>query len=207
MKPVMTPAHSSGTPNSRLEPERGADELGDVGGHRHDLGLQPHQDSSPSAGSGRGTARERAIGGDADLRGEVLDQHRHQVRSEHDPQQQVAELARRRRCSSRSCRGRRRRSRRRTRGRASRASRAGDPSRAAVRDGSVRRARRQRAHRRRRRRRSRHRRPRAPGRAGRGVKRAPSSWTRIAAARRPPIACSCEASPSPKETSSGPPNG
>ena len=69
-----------------------------------------------------------AVGDDAELRRQVLDQHRHQVRGEHDPQQQVAELARRPGCSSRSCRGRRRRSPRRTPGRASRASRAAGPS-------------------------------------------------------------------------------
>ena len=33
-----------------------------------------------------------AVGDDAELRREVLDHHRHQVRGEHDPQQQVAEL-------------------------------------------------------------------------------------------------------------------
>ena len=46
---------------------------------------------------------------DPELRRQRLDDHRHQVRSEHDPQERVAELGAGRRCSSRSCPGRRRR--------------------------------------------------------------------------------------------------
>ena len=48
-------------------------------------------------------------GGDAQLGGQRLDQHGHQVAGDHDPQQGVAELGPALRCWWRSCPGRRRR--------------------------------------------------------------------------------------------------
>ena len=76
----------------QVQPERGAEELGDVGRHRHDLGLHPH---APCERAGEAFAHDLgivAVGDDPQLCREVLDQHRHHVRHQHDPKQQVAEL-------------------------------------------------------------------------------------------------------------------
>ena len=76
----------------QVQPERGAEELGDVGRHRHDLRLHPH---APRKRAGEAFAHDLgivAVGDDAQLGREVLDQHRHHVRQQDDPQQQVAEL-------------------------------------------------------------------------------------------------------------------
>ena len=76
----------------QVQPERGAEELGDVGRHRHDLGLHPH---APGERAREALAHDLgivAVGDDPELGREVLDQHRHHVRQQHDPQQQVAEL-------------------------------------------------------------------------------------------------------------------
>ena len=75
----------------QVQAECRADELGDVCRHRHDLRLQPHDPARRPRVVLAKQLREGAIGGDADLRRQVLDQHRHQIRGEHDPQQQIAE--------------------------------------------------------------------------------------------------------------------
>ena len=75
-----------------VEADRRAEELGDVGRHRHQLGLDPQ---APSAHRGKRVTAllgQRAAGDDAQLRREVLDEHRDEVRREHDPHQLVAEL-------------------------------------------------------------------------------------------------------------------
>ncbi len=76
----------------QVEPERGADDLGDVGCHRHQLGLQPEADRGAP---GEGLAAELGevlAGRDPQLRRLGLDDHRDQVGGEDDPEQQVAEL-------------------------------------------------------------------------------------------------------------------
>ena len=79
-------------PEQQVEPERGADDLGDVAGRRHDLGLDPEPDrGSPGEGVPAGLG-EVLAGRDPELGRLGLDHHRDQVRSEHDPEQQVAEL-------------------------------------------------------------------------------------------------------------------
>ena len=40
--PVISPAGQQRHAEQQVQPERGAEELGDVGRHRHDLGLHPH---------------------------------------------------------------------------------------------------------------------------------------------------------------------
>ncbi len=79
-------------PEQEVERDRRADELGEVGRHGDDLGLHPEPERRAlgvvlAAQLGQAAARR-----DADLRRQVLDQHRHQVRAEDHPQQQVAEL-------------------------------------------------------------------------------------------------------------------
>ena len=94
---ATTPAISAGRKErdaeQQVEPERRADELGEVGRHRDHLGLQPEPDRRGLAGSARGSTSGRflpvAIPSFAAQR---LHEHRHQVRGEHDPEQQVAEL-------------------------------------------------------------------------------------------------------------------
>ena len=131
--PVMQPGRQQRHPEQQVQADRRAEELGDVGRHRHHLGLQPHAPRDRPGVVRAHVLRQVAVGDDAQLGREVLDQHRHQVRREHHPQQQVAELAPRPGCWWRSCPGRRRRPPRRTPGRASPASRAAGLWRAAVR--------------------------------------------------------------------------
>ena len=89
--PVSTPARNSGTPNSSLQAERGAEELGQVGRHRDDLRLRPQPEHHGAAEAGAAGLGQVQPGGDAELGAHRLDEHRHQVRHDDDPQQQVAE--------------------------------------------------------------------------------------------------------------------
>ena len=75
----------------QVEPERGAEELGDVGRHRDELRLHPHHPGQPARVVRAEALGQVAVGDDPELGREVLDQHRHQVRGEDDPEQQVAE--------------------------------------------------------------------------------------------------------------------
>ena len=74
-----------------IEAERRTDELRDVGRHRHRLGLDPEAPRDRAGVVVAAQLRQVAVGDHPELRGEVLDQHRHQVRGEHDPEQEVAE--------------------------------------------------------------------------------------------------------------------
>ncbi len=76
----------------QVERDRGADELGQVGGHGDQLGLNPETDRRAPGEVLAAQLGQVPPGGDPDLGRQVLDQHRHQVRRDHDPQQQVAVL-------------------------------------------------------------------------------------------------------------------
>ncbi len=92
MPPVMNPAASSGHAEEQVETQRGAHELGDVGGHRHALRLQPQKPGHiPRVGRPADLGQVH-VGDDAELGREVLHEHGYQVGHEHDPEQQVAEL-------------------------------------------------------------------------------------------------------------------
>ena len=73
-------------------PDRGADELGQVGGHRDDLGLQPEHHVRPAAEPFPAQFGQAAAGGQPGLGGEVLHQDGHQVGHHDDPHQLVAVL-------------------------------------------------------------------------------------------------------------------
>ena len=176
---MIRPAGSSGSAEQQVQRDRRADELGQVGRHRDQLGLDPQPERDAAREVLAAQLGQVPAGRDADLGRQVLDQHRHQVRGEDHPQQQVAELRRRRRCWWRSCRGRRTRSRPRTPGRATAA------RRGRARGGAC---------------------PRTPGRSATATAAScvltPAS-TRIAPASDPPRTCTS----SPKRTNSGPSNG
>ena len=76
----------------QVERDRRADELGQVGRHRDELGLDPQAPGDRPREVLAAQLGQVAPGGDADLRRQVLDQHRHQVGGEQHPEQQVAEL-------------------------------------------------------------------------------------------------------------------
>ena len=76
----------------QVETECGADELGDVGRHRHQLRLHPQSPGDRARVVVAAELGQVAVGDDAELRRQVLDQHRHHVREQHHPQEQVAEL-------------------------------------------------------------------------------------------------------------------
>ncbi len=76
----------------QVEAERGADHLGDVAGHRDQLGLQPEADRGAAREPLAAELGEVLAGRDPQLRRLGLHDHRDQVRAEHHPEQQVAEL-------------------------------------------------------------------------------------------------------------------
>ena len=76
----------------QVQRDRRADELGEVGRHGDQLGLDPEADRDRPREVLAAQLGQVLAGRDADLRREVLDQHRHEVRGEQHPQQQVAEL-------------------------------------------------------------------------------------------------------------------
>jgi hypothetical protein len=73
-----------------VETKRRADELGDVGRHGDHLGLDPEGDVGALREPLTADLGEVPAGGDAEFRAHRLDEHRHQVRGDYDPQQQVA---------------------------------------------------------------------------------------------------------------------
>ena len=77
----------------QIEADRRAQELGEVGRHRANLGDDPEADARPRRGRySRQQLRQIPPGGDAQLGRERLQQHGHQVAGEDDPEQQVAKL-------------------------------------------------------------------------------------------------------------------
>ena len=89
---AITAPHPSGIPKSRLRPERGAEHLGEVGRHRDHLGLEPEPEADAAREVVAADLGEVAAGGDPELRRERLDEHRHEVRGQHRPEQEVAVL-------------------------------------------------------------------------------------------------------------------
>ena len=76
----------------QVQRDGGADELGEVGRHGDQLGLDPQPPRDRPREVIAAQLGEVAPGRDADLGREVLDQHRHEVGAEQHPQQQVAVL-------------------------------------------------------------------------------------------------------------------
>ena len=89
----------------QIEPDRGADHLGEIGGADRDLGQQPQRHRTRARKRVAAGLREVAPGGDAEPRAQRLQQDRHHVGQQRDGQQRVAELASRRRARSPNCRG------------------------------------------------------------------------------------------------------
>ena len=78
----------------QVQRDGSADDLGDVGRHRDELGLQPVRASRPRAADAAAEHLGQALArDDAELRREVLDQPGHDVAEHDDPHQQVAERA------------------------------------------------------------------------------------------------------------------
>ena len=86
------PRHEQRHVEEDREPERGADELREVGRHRDRLGLEPEEDDHRPREAVATDLGEVLSGRDPELRGKRLDEHRHQVRREHDPEERVAKL-------------------------------------------------------------------------------------------------------------------
>ena len=75
----------------QIERDRGADHLGEVAGGDGDLADHPEEPDDGRRIVVAAGLREVAAGDDAELGGEPLQQHRHQVREEHDGEERVAE--------------------------------------------------------------------------------------------------------------------
>ena len=85
------PGREERDPEEQVEPQRGADHLGDVGRHRDHLGLEPEADRDPAREVLAAELGEVAAGRDAEFRRQGLDHHRDQVGDQDHPEQQVAE--------------------------------------------------------------------------------------------------------------------
>ena len=79
-------------PEQEAEPERRAQHLGQVGRHRDHLRLQPQAERDAAGELLAADLGEVVARRDPQLRRERLDEHRHQVRAQHRPEQQVPEL-------------------------------------------------------------------------------------------------------------------
>ena len=90
--PVMTRRREERDAEQQLDPERGAEELGQVGRHRDQLRLDPETDRGPAGEALPADLREVPAGRDPELRRQRLDQHRHQVRGDDHPEEREAEL-------------------------------------------------------------------------------------------------------------------
>ena len=75
----------------QVERDRAADHLGDVGRHGDELGLQPVRAARPPVADAAAERLGEALpGDDAELGREVLDEPRHHVAEDDDPDEQVA---------------------------------------------------------------------------------------------------------------------
>ena len=82
-------APQEGDAKQEVEGERAADDFGQVGRGGHDLGLQPECDA-PGLAHARPQQGWQGLSGDeAELGGEVLDDHREDVRGHENPYEQV----------------------------------------------------------------------------------------------------------------------
>ena len=76
----------------QIEPDRGADHLGKVGGADRDLRQHPERPRHRARKRVAARLRQVAAGADAEPRAQRLQQDRHQVREQRDGEQRVAEL-------------------------------------------------------------------------------------------------------------------
>ena len=79
-------------PEDDVDAQRRADELGQIGRHRDELGLDPQPDDHRPREVLPAQLGQVLAGRDADLGADRLDQHRHEVGDDDRPQQLVAEL-------------------------------------------------------------------------------------------------------------------
>jgi hypothetical protein len=89
---VISPAANGGTAEEQVERDRRPDELRQVGGDRDRLGLHPQPPGDRPREALAAQLRQVAARRDARLGRQVLDEHRHQVRGEDHPDEQVAVL-------------------------------------------------------------------------------------------------------------------
>ena len=89
---VMMHADLERNAEQQIEPDRGADHLGEVGGADRDLGQHPQRPRHRAREGVAAGLRQIAAGADAEPRAQRLQQDRHQVGQQRDGQQRVAEL-------------------------------------------------------------------------------------------------------------------
>jgi hypothetical protein len=79
-------------PEEEAESDRGTQELGQVGGHGHQLHQRPHHQDDGAREARPAVLRQIVAGGDPQFGGERLNHHRHQVTGEDHPEKGVTEL-------------------------------------------------------------------------------------------------------------------
>ena len=82
-------APQEGDAEQEVQGERAADDFGQVGRGGHDLGLQPERDAPGLAHACTQQGWQGLAGDEAELGGEVLDDHREDVRGHENPYEQV----------------------------------------------------------------------------------------------------------------------
>ncbi len=92
---VRKPPANSGIPNSRLETEGRAQEFRQVGRHGHQFHQHPHGHDHRAREMLAAMFGQIHARGDAELGGQCLDQHRHQIAGDDDPEQQYSRIGRR----------------------------------------------------------------------------------------------------------------
>ena len=90
-KPVTSTPTASGMMEQQVQRDRRADDLGQVARGDGDLAEDPERDGDRLRVVVAARLREIAAGDDAELRREALEEHRHDVREQHDAEQRVAE--------------------------------------------------------------------------------------------------------------------
>jgi hypothetical protein len=81
-----------GDVEEEMDPDRGAQELRQIGRHRDHLGLDPEADRRPPREPLAAHFGQVSAGRDPELRRQRLDQHRHQVRRDDHPDEREPEL-------------------------------------------------------------------------------------------------------------------
>ena len=85
-------SREEGNPEQEVEPERGAEELREIGRHRDRLRLEPEGDRRAAREVLATELREVVPRSEPELRRQGLDQHRCQVRSDDHPDERQSEL-------------------------------------------------------------------------------------------------------------------
>jgi len=90
-RPGDETGREQGDAEDQVKADRRPEELGHIGRHRHHLGLHPQGPRRPAREQLAAQLGQAVAGGHAELGRQILNDHRHQVGQQDDPQKSVAE--------------------------------------------------------------------------------------------------------------------